>query len=244
MKITFGVSCGQMTENQWLNLITSIEKQHIPNYEILMIGPEQRTWGFDKSIRYIEFDEHLNGKAWITKKKNLITEFAKYSNIVYLHDYFTFGNGWYDGWIGMKEYFDVGMNMVWIQEGEQCYRHSDWVVDPYLIWELHPDWHWKFWDVGLDYCIRGLSKVQYISGGFWIAKRSFMEENPLNESLAWGDAEDIDWSNRARQKTEFVLNEQSITWVNKPGKWKPGLLPETLLNELCAKHNLIIKYDY
>ena len=244
MKLTFGIPCGMMDENQWINLITSIEKQSIIDYEILMVGPPQRTWGFDKSVRYIEFDEHHKGKPWITKKKNLITEFAKYENVVYMHDYLTLANGWYDGWRCFKEPYSVAVNAIWIQEGDRCYRHSDWVVDPYLIWELHPEWHWKFWDVGLEYNIRGLSKVQYISGGFWMAKRQFMEEYPLDESLTWGDAEDIEWSGRIREKTQFALNEHSITWVSKSGKWKPGLLSESLLNELCHKHNLIIKYDY
>lgn len=240
MKITFGVSAGQMTENQWINLVTSIEKQRIPDYEIIMVGPEQRKWGFENSIRYIEFDEHLNGKAWITKKKNLITENAAYENVVYMHDYFILDDNWYKGWREYGPHFEIAMNCVLIQEQGTIYRHSDWVIDPFELWKIYPAFKNIFWDVSLPYDIKSLTPIQYISGGYWMAKRYFMEDNPLDETLAWGDAEDIEWSGRIRQKTTFKFNPSSISWIAKSGKWKPGIIPPEYLNKLCQAHNLEI----
>ncbi len=36
-----------------------------------------------------------------------------------------------------------------------------------------------------------------------------MEEEPLNEDLDWGEAEDVEWSNRIRDKYQYVMNTHS-----------------------------------
>ena len=40
-------------------------------------------------------------------------------------------------------------------------------------------------------------------------------QNPLNEKLFWGEGEDIEWSKRVRQKTEFKFNNLSSVIYNK-----------------------------
>ena len=49
----------------------------------------------------------------------------------------------------------------------------------------------------------------YISGGFWIAKKYVMEKEPLNESLDWGESEDIEWSKRVLPKYNYKINTYS-----------------------------------
>jgi hypothetical protein len=46
-------------------------------------------------------------------------------------------------------------------------------------------------------------------GFYWIAKKSVMQEFPLNENLTWGQAEDIEWSRRVREKYDFSINPNS-----------------------------------
>jgi hypothetical protein len=49
----------------------------------------------------------------------------------------------------------------------------------------------------------------YISGNYWVSKKRVMEEEPLDEDLDWGEAEDVEWSNRIRDKYQYVMNTHS-----------------------------------
>ena len=37
-----------------------------------------------------------------------------------------------------------------------------------------------------------------------------MIKNPLDEELAWGESEDVEWSKRVRTKTVFKFNKYSV----------------------------------
>ena len=240
MKFTIGIVHGEQTA-EWANRIW---KQFVPfmamkDVQLILVGPEILNAPNRPHLEYIIFDEKLNGKAWITKKKNLITSHAKYENIVYMHDYiWPELIGWYKGWCQFGEDFKVANNIQLIEENGEHFRHSDWTINPYDIWALKPEWHWKFWDVALPYEFTTFSKLQYISGQYWVAKKSVMEEFPLDETLAWGDSEDVRWSEKVREKYDFSFNPHSIVYINKAGKWKPGLLDQSILKELCEKHNI------
>jgi hypothetical protein len=43
-----------------------------------------------------------------------------------------------------------------------------------------------------------------------------MEEFPLNESLKWGQGEDVEWSQRVKSKFDFSINPNSIIRLLKP----------------------------
>jgi hypothetical protein len=58
----------------------------------------------------------------------------------------------------------------------------------------------------------------YISGAYWIAKRDVMLEFPLNESLSWGEGEDVVWSKQVRLKYDFNMNQNSSVRIMKPNK--------------------------
>ena len=49
----------------------------------------------------------------------------------------------------------------------------------------------------------------YISGGYWVAKKHVMQEEPLDENIVWGEAEDVEWSDRIREKYKYVMNTYS-----------------------------------
>jgi len=161
-------------------------------------------------LRSIRFDETQKPKPWITRKKNILVQEAKYENIVLMHDYMLLHPDWYKGWVANGEDFDVGMNCVLNMEGT---RHSDWIVNMFDVWKLHPEWDWKMWDTSLPYDAKGLTKIQYISGGYWVAKKKFMLENPLDESLMW-----------VRRK---ILNGQNV-YVKRPRSNSIPILPSRL----------------
>lgn len=80
INFSFGICTNNGSYNR--KIVESIKKLNIPNYEIIFIG--QSNIESDKHIINVEFNENLKPK-WLNKKKNLITKYAKYENIVYIY---------------------------------------------------------------------------------------------------------------------------------------------------------------
>ena len=207
-------------------IVESIRKQNIPEYEIIIIGGPKVTTGRHTfslhnrpDIVHIPFDEEsgIVGKGkqwcdeqmikqggWITKKKNIITQEAKYDNIVYFHDYHAFMPGWYEGYLKFGDEWDVCMNVIQDIWGN---RFRDWIS-----WD-HPNYSKRGF---MNYEDSDAANRSYISGSYWVAKKKFMEENPLDENLVYGDAEDLEWSLRIRGKANYVMNPYSVVRHLRP----------------------------
>ena len=208
MDFTFGIITGGGNEIMINEIIDSIEKLNIPNYEIVIVG----SCDVDRNnTKLILFDENIKSK-WITKKKNLITKNANYGNIVYMHDYIKFSDDWYKGQLKSGDNFKVRMDRIRTKEGR---RFRDW-----CIWPKNGNFMDRL--IGrkclLPYDMKHLSKYMYISGSYWIAKKSVMVEFPLNENLVWGQGEDVLWSKQVREKYEFNMNSYSEVKIMKPNK--------------------------
>src|SRR6185312_8734402 len=241
LDFTFGITTDGNNTDRINAIIDTIRKQNIPKYQIIIIGG-QNNWVNQEDILHLYFTD-ITPKAHITKKKNQLTKYAKYENIVYLHDYFSFDDDWYYGWNDFGNNFDVAINRVLINENGQLFRHSDWVLDMFLFWDI-PEYrhlYWQDWDVGLPYDIEGLETHQYISGGYWVAKTEFMLNNPLDEKLFWGEKEDIEFSTRIRKNITFRMNKNSTVWIMKPNKWKVNNMNEKRLERFCDYYGLTIK---
>ena len=217
MKFTFGIITTHGYEKGIDNLIFSIEKNKIPrsDYEIVVVGGDYVNHFSGINIRTFSFDEedapeHLKGK-WISRKKNIITESASFENIVYSLDYMVLEEGWYDSMCEYGNNWDVLMTKVVDYDGN---RFRDWClrgswkhnvfVEPDTLNNLVP------------YDERRLSKWMYINGSYWLAKREFMLKYPLDENVAWGAGEDVEWSCRITEAIELQLNESAVVKVNKP----------------------------
>jgi len=208
MDFTFGIITGGNNDTMINEIIDSIENENIPNYEILIVG----NCGIErKNTKILNFDESLK-KAWITKKKNLITKESKYENIVYLHDYIKLNNGWYNGYLKSGNEFSIRMDKIINYNGE---RFRDWCIWPYNDNKMDS---FIGGDCLIPYNIKHLSKYMYISGSYWVAKKSVMEEFPLNESLCWGQGEDVIWSKQVRERYNFNMNINSTVSIMKTGK--------------------------
>ena len=205
MDFTFGIITNGSTNID--SIIDSIENQNIPNYEIIVVGGNSIE---RKNIKHISFDEDIK-KMWITRKKNLITQNAKYDNIVYMHDYIYLLPGWYDGHLKYGSDFNILMDKIINIDNT---RFRDWT-----LWvELQEDLSYIMNNRQflLPYDITHLSKYMYISGAYWIAKKNIMEEFPLNEKLSWGYSEDVEWSMRVREKYNFSMNiNSSVKFLKK-----------------------------
>lgn len=201
MKFTFGIITAG-TSDESLNLvIDSIERQNIPEYQILIVGNSQVS---RKNTFIIPFDESIR-PGWITRKKNIVTVNARYENVVYTHDYVVFEDDWYEGFLKFGDDFKICMNKF---VNPDYSRFRDWVIWP------HND---NFMDsivlpnreCLIPYDMTHLSKYQYISGTYWVAKKQVMEDHPLDDNLLHCQGEDVEWSKRVRYKYDFSMNPYS-----------------------------------
>lgn len=239
MKFSFGICTNRNGIENCANTIKGIVDQNIRecDYEIIVIGGNLdalRLWVHDsgrRNIRILEFNETQKPKPWITRKKNILVQEAQFENIVLMHDYFELQPHWYDEWIIYGNDWDVAMNRVLNPNGS---RHADWVLDSYLLWSYFPEMKDNY-DVGLPYNMN-MTPIQYISGGFWLAKTEFMKKYPLNENLMWSEAEDIYWSRTVREHTEFKMNNRSIVKLLKNGKWETKEMSKELRDKMWNKY--------
>lgn len=211
---TFGIITQSSNQHNpyILEVVQSIHDLKIPEYEVIIIGNQPDH--YHHLVKQIPFDDNQKSK-WITRKKNLITQHARYPNVVYMHDYLKFSPDWYEGFKKFGDKFQICMNKI-INYGNIRYR--DWVlwIEPEVINALKA--------VGADprdcmlpYEETELQRWQYINGSFWVAKKSVMEKFPLNESLSWGDGEDVQWSQKIRQHVKFSMNPYGHIQILKPG---------------------------
>jgi len=214
MKFTFGIVT--TNKSQYLNkVVESIYNMNIPNdkYEIIIIGGD--VINKTNNTRHFKFDESSK-PGWITKKKNLITKHARYDNIVYMHDYLVFDNYWYEGFKEFGDNWDICMNKI---QNLDKSRYRDWCVwsDPDLCYEgpitLEPKYGYGAnHKIVLPPYTYKKTHFMYISGGYWVAKKHVMEKYPQDETLIWGEGEDLEWSERVLKSNEYKykMNTQSL----------------------------------
>jgi hypothetical protein len=218
MEFTFGIITAPTGEHFVDSAINSILMLNIPSdkFEIIIVGAQNR---FNHpNIRHIKFKEHEKG-AWITKKKNIIVQNAKFNNIVLQHDYIIYDKHWYQNFIIFGNDFDVCINKIINTDGK---RFRDWTfyagfipnlkINDDIKKEMFASGNWL-----IPYHIKNknLKDYMYISGAYWIAKKHVMEEFPLNEQLFWGESEDIEWTSRVVKKYDLSLNDTSIVRLLK-----------------------------
>ena len=241
---TFGIITDHTRElsSHLPKIIQSIKDLNIPEYEILIVGDESqlKQKEYYNDIKVIHF---VGKPGWITKQKNLITQHAKYENIVYQHDYIYYDKDWYEGFKAFGDNFDVCMNKIKNQDGT---RFRDHVIFP---------WH-HCYPISYDICKRSKAlwdncgiennetmlpydenrfiKLQYISGSYWVAKKKVMQEFPLDESLMWSQGEDCVWSMNVLTKYNFSMNANSTVHFDKMKADAFGLFKPEVLRK-CVK---------
>ena len=232
MKFTFGIITSQdyasyVPNHSLTSIFDSIAAEQIDDdVEVLVVGGS-KSWTREE-YRFIAFDE-TQKKAWITRKKNIITAEAKYDNIVYVHDYVVLQPGWYKGMKEFGDNWDILMTPILNADGS---RFRDWTLLPHDI--LTPDGSSNL-NALLPYDVEDLSKFMYISGAYWIAKRRVMQGFPLDETLSWGESEDVKWSKQVREKYNFKLNpHSSVKLLKQKDRVFSEATPE-LIKELQEK---------
>jgi hypothetical protein len=194
MDFTFGIITAGACQ-QIATIVESIRKQKIPNYEIIIVGGT--AFIEDDDVIHIPFDESVK-HGWITRKKNIICERAKYENVVLLHDYFEFSPGWYEGFCKFGNNFQFAVNCIKNRNGR---RFRDFCIFPYgitphfqhrclLPYDFLPTDH--------------IRKILYISGGYYVIKKSVALKFPLDERLCHSMGEDVYYCRILSQNGIFI----------------------------------------
>jgi hypothetical protein len=151
--------------------IDSVLRQNIPTFEIIIVGgPEGKNYEFATHIPFMIED----GKGWITRKKNLGCERARFENLVVLHDDMTLCDDWY------KKVYEWGNN---------------WEFCNFII-ESHPTLSWFAEKDGKNVITPcgGYDWDQYVGGHCIGIKKFVWSKIKWNESLYWGQREDVVYS--------------------------------------------------
>ncbi len=175
---TFGIITNGKKKEQLARIIQSIRNQKIPHYEIIICGTYLETPGPD--MVYIHFTEK-DDKGWITKKKNLIAEKARYENMAIIHDRIYFNPGWYKGMQRYGNDFDVLSCRITFN-GERAF---DWLTQLYPYDDIRSTW---FLGGYLDY--KADDAWTYVDGGMIIMKKSAWKKAKWDEKLFWNQRED------------------------------------------------------
>jgi glycosyltransferase involved in cell wall biosynthesis len=200
---TFGIITVYEDKARLQEIILSIRNLNIPDYEIIFVGGGDSSGIDGEDIRIIDFDENQKPK-WITRKKNIIVQNARYDNVVLLHDYHVFDPGWYEAFKTFGIDWDICSCPQYLING---YRNPmDW-----SLWDKPG--HGRAWS--LNYNDWSQTQYMYISGGFFIVKKHVLLEEPLDESLVWNEEEDVEWSMRVRNKYVMKCNGNAIVRHNK-----------------------------
>lgn len=216
--------------NDWLELIIeSIKKQNIPEYEIIICGKYKNRP--EKNITYIPFDERAD-RGWITKKKNLIVEKAKYENLCMIHDRLVFDANWYQGMEKYGNGFELLGCIQKLKNGEQA---GDWLTNGGPMYDFYKI-------AGMEYTDWDYNT--YLSGQLFIIKKSIYEKVLWDETTFWLPktkrdlVADSDFSFRARDLGHIIrFNPYSsftaLSWRHGyvPLRYDPskGIIPDMLV---------------
>jgi hypothetical protein len=234
MDFTFGIITGGGADQPLQTIIESIRALQIPKYEIIIVG---HTTHQGPDIINIPFDE-TQRRAWITRKKNIIAQQARYHNIVMLHDYIMFDSDWYKGFLEFGDDFKICINKVKTHEGR---RFRDYTVfgndmpPPFCHRSLIP------YDAPNEVKTL-LAPLTYVSGSYYIIKKYIALKYPLNEKLLWCQWEDLEFTLRLRKHNIYpILNHNSTVHFLKEKShalWETELTKNDIetLNESSVKN--------
>jgi hypothetical protein len=201
MNFTFAITTDYSDINRLNEVRESIYNLKIPNYEVMIIGGKDYSHYIDTTFLYFN-DKKYPG--WTTKKKNILVETSRYENVVLMHDYFLFDDNWYNSFVEFGNDWDICSNQQLLINGKRHF--TDWVTWDDPVFPRYTSLSYDDWS---------RTQHMYVSGGYFIVKKHVVMDNPFNESLMHGQAEDVEWSLRVRDKYRMVCNGNAIVQHNK-----------------------------
>lgn len=226
MEFSFGIITNGNNDCFINKIIQSIINNNIPKYEIIIVGNSKIEC--NDIIKIINFNENYK-KNWITRKKNIVALNSKYENIVMLHDYIELQNDWYDGFVKYGNDFDWCITKIINNNGA---RFRDYTLFPYNV-----DFHEIKYNPTIidayfgEHCLLPYdftntiktNKYMYISGSYYVIKKSIATKYLLDENRVWGQSEDVEYSKRLHNNNiiikcnpystvKFLKEKKSASW--------------------------------
>lgn len=240
MDFTFGIITDGNNDDYIRLIIQSIENNHIPVYEIIIVGNTKIEP--TNKINIILFNETIK-PGWITRKKNIIAKTAKYENIVMMHDYVALTPDWYAGFLAYGTDYDWCVNKIVNTDGT---RFRDYTLFPFTV-TLENTARTYIVSPGntinsyfghnclLPYDFVNTietNKHMYISGTYYVVKKRVAQNFLLDEELIHGKGEDIEYSNRLH-KNGIIIKCNPLSTVNflkykEPSYFENLIIPEYL----------------
>ena len=221
-KWTFGIPSGGKNDDLVNNLISSIIKQKIPNYEIIICGIYNKKLT-NKNIIILD-DINLNDdiRIPICHKKNKIIKSAKYENICILHDRFSLSKNWYKNIVNFGNYFDFLCMPTFDKYGNRFY--VDWMKfnDPIVSWFKRNN-HLKYNQWHNDVIVQG---------GFLISKKNILLNNLLDERIYWEELEDFQMSKMAYLNGYFICIDRENHIISESVNHIPQISREGFISEI------------
>ena len=138
---TFGIVTGFEDYQRLDEILKSIRALSIPEYEIILIGGGNSDFiVFAEDVKVVDFDESQKPR-WITRKKNILVNEAKYNNIVLMHDYHVFDKDWYENFKSFGTDWDICSCPQYLITGAR--NPMDW-----SLWDK-PE-HGRAWSLNYD----------------------------------------------------------------------------------------------
>jgi hypothetical protein len=189
MDFTFGIVTTGYNDEFLENIIESIVNNNIENYEIIIVGNTKIQ--SSEKVKIICFDESIRN-GWITRKKNIIVNNAKYDNIVLMHDYIKLNDDWYSGFLKFGSDYDWCVTKIFNKNGQR-FRDYTLHTDSQVIDHYFRDY------ALLPYDFKNNIKTNnymYISGSYYVIKKHIAQKHLLNENLCWNQGDDYEYTRR------------------------------------------------
>lgn len=165
--------------------------------DVIVAGPAAARGVLDKHphARYLAFENAEGPRAFTAAKKNAIIAASCNSNVAIMHARILLEPGCLTR---IGEEFDLITPRVTYREGEIDLPYIDWLTIPTLCGDQIPT---KLSSGILYRRERYLDELRrggmpYIDGGLFMGRRALLLDVPLNDDLAWGEAEDVEWCSR------------------------------------------------
>lgn len=228
---SFGIVSNGKDNESVLNIISQIINFDIPEYEILICGPEpsndlpERVRILDETMCYTDL------RIPISRKKNLIIDNAIYDNLVILHDRILFPENWYEKMKDYGNYYDMLCTPI-LNIANQNRRMLDWIRHVDTFYKPNIISRLLFNNTTLYY--NEWSKDIFVNGGFFQIKRLYAQNNPLNTNLNWGEKEDVDFSIRQYYDGILMSFNTHNKLYSKPVRFKGSRLNNSIIEKVAV----------
>lgn len=200
---SFGVLCNGTSPEYLGDLLDSIVNaarfNSEANFEILLFIADDAEYDFGVASDLVrEFRTDWGASAQISRKKNLLCDAAKFSDIAIMHDRYLLGTNFFREYDLVGHEFGMSVPRIMLPSGR---RAVDWALVSSANYT---------WSSGGLLNYRDASPHAYCPGGFTVLRKTAWQAYPWSESLSWNEHEDVELSRR------YQRGGNMLGWVPAP----------------------------